>query len=211
MVDLMASTPNCSPHSRETIRVNIMVKMIKVWGIGEEYPDKMIGQHTDESQLEYLKLLNGNYIENCKVQKISMGCKPERIDLYDVIFTDRRIPIVSHKIANAMVKMARGSVQMLPTVLDFGHSISEDYWTLNITKLVEVVNLEKSTYIPFTGTNIPMKFIKIVCNQHALDSDFIARDLNCRSSIFINTFLVNKLNEISRNALCFYEPSIFFD
>jgi len=79
----------------------------------------------------------------------------EKIEKSDTPSLSGSVPVLNRKAINILYDLLEGSVELLPLISDI-----DEYYVLNVTKVIEAINHEKSEIKRFASSGRIMRFVK---------------------------------------------------
>ena len=175
-----------------------------MWGISNNYPQKMFGRYDEATSPYYLDFYKGKLLDDCITVKVTFGVLRSRLNDYDVLYHDKvSIPMVSSRIAAVLRRMVGDKVQLIKTTVECVDGNAEGFWSLNIVGISDITDLGHTDYVCLPGTNKPVVFHDTSVRSGSLDGLEIGRDRNFPPSIFVTSSLAAELKKNSGNMLRF--------
>lgn len=181
-----------------------MNEYIYIWGFPVAFPERKYGRYEKRNQLSYFRFLEGKLVSGSEVPKISFDSKVEYLRKFDLLPHSGRIPLVSDALASALKEKVGDDLQLVRASLDCKDGEIRDYFLLNIIKLVKIVDLEKSEFVPIPGSTSPMSYNRAVMRDGVSAEFFMARDVNEVALVFLTEEMKEIVSALCRDEQSFY-------
>jgi hypothetical protein len=142
---------------------------------------------------------------------------PEEFKKFDCLPNNGMAPLVNKKVLDIFNKLCPNDIQAFPATIvpEPGSPYkfeNHDYWVINITKLVDVIDLEKSIISFYVEKPDRIDNIKklVFLDKEEFKKPFISRIINDHSLKIVSPALVQSLKEANVTGVHFIEDKEYF-
>jgi len=156
------------------------------WGIPDNYQNKMIGIYNRERSPDRFEFQKGKMINIVNsIPSFSFAVKSIQLKKFDVLPNNSGAPLVNMKVISLLNEICKNSFQIIDAEIQTEDGLLEGIKLLNITRLINTFNLEKSKYSLITGSKNIRSFQKKVHKLEKINSNLLAREELFKSHITI--------------------------
>ena len=150
--------------------------MTYFWRISDDYPESLIGEYDRSTSPDRFEFQKGCTLSaDLGTPVFRFSAKKEEFLRYDDLANNAMVPLISEKFASLLVEAASEDIQLFDTVVSAVDGEVNGYKLVNVTKKVDAVDREASSFSLVPGTDIIMGFTKITLIDDPLKGLKIAR------------------------------------
>ena len=180
--------------------------MVYLWTIPDDYPEDLIGTYDRSRSPDRFLLKQGKPLHPVADVYVRFDAKASDLRELDDLATNAMVPLVSTRVAEVLVRVAAGQIQLIPTKIITSDAEMTDYSIVVATSLVQGIDHDSSQYVFVPGTSSIMKFTKLRYKQDCLGVLHIARDAEYLSNLLVSDVLRNALESLDPQGMGLYEP-----
>lgn len=182
-------------------------KMIYLWKIPDDYPEKLIGKYDRENSPDRFLYKKGESLSDDLKQPIfNFDVTCEELYQIDDLANNALVPLVSERLADVLQKAVPDDIQLIKAKVKTKDGELSGYSVLNVLNKVVGIDKKSSKYTLIPGTDKIMGFKYLKYNDDCLDVYNVARDEEYSSNLLISEALSNKLIAMKLNQVGLYKP-----
>jgi hypothetical protein len=164
--------------------------MIWIWSIPDNYPNKRIGEYVEGSGTDRFVFREGKLIHDKVVPpKIIFDCAEKH--LINILPNSAQLITVSKRLLKILNDVCLKDIQVFNANVFVGGKRITNYYLINLTHIVEVVNKKESEFTTILGTDAILSFEKIVYKNDNLGQFHLVRNSDYRSHVLVSEYLKN--------------------
>ena len=114
----------------------------------------------------------------------------------DYLANADRTLLVSDRLADIVVELAREDIQTLPAVIQCEDGVTTDFQVLHLLHLRRCIDRVRSIPEMVPGLNFPVNYTKLVLHENCMDGAMFARDAGYSSLVLIDRSIVEALRAL---------------
>jgi hypothetical protein len=180
-----------------------------LWRIPEDYPQSQIGRYNRVHGPDRFLFLEG-----CRIQEpfkirpqVKFDCKKDDLHHDDCIWSDAGVPIVNERMKSFLSERVFDQVQFFDVDISAKNGGITGHYILNVTSIVEVIDMNSSKYDFVFGTEGIMSFSALRVIDGSMGGVSIGRDKNYLSYLFLSDLLAQQFKIAGFQGLSLVEPS----
>ena len=156
------------------------------WGIPDNYQNKMIGIYNRERSPDRFEFQKGEIVDILNsIPSFSFAVKSIKLKKFDVLPNNSGAPLVNMQVISLLNEICKSSFQIIDVEIQTEDGLLEGIKLLNITRLINTIDLEKSKYSLISGSKNIRSFQNKVHKLEEIPSNLLARELLFKSHITV--------------------------
>jgi len=158
-----------------------------LWDTSDDYPESCIGQYDKEKSPDRFELRQGKRLADDFGPVIFRFRQPAReLQGWDCLENNALVPLIGPRAFEALSKIADTDVQALTTRVHTSDGELDGYRAINIVRVIQCADLERSRFKKIVGSDRIMKFTSLRHRPNCLGDHHIAREFEYLSHIIVS-------------------------